>query len=284
MIKKRGKIMVFGFLFNKKKKNGKKVTNPSVKKTSTNKKNNEQWANRKGELGEYKINIQLDQFPKNYKYHSDLLIKNGKSSTGYSQIDHVIITPYGIFVIETKNYQGTIYGEKNRKTWLINGKFKMMNPLLQNYGHMQAIKDEIDKKFHEHFISIVSFTKRCTLKIDPNLQKIQSNELVIYDILLSEVINRKIAILKMLHNQPVLTNDEIEKIYNTLSQSNVLDPSIRKQHVEKIITNKENDDTAAKNKCVICKKPVSNKVQSYCLSNPKFKGNIYCYEHQKNPL
>ena len=276
--------MVFGFLFNKKKQDVKEVTNSSVSKTTKIKKNNEQWANRKGELGEYKINIQLDQFPKNYKYHSDLLIKNKKSSTGYSQIDHVIITPYGIFVIETKNYQGTIYGGKDQKTWLINGKFKMMNPLLQNYGHIQAIKDLIDKKYHEFFISIVSFTKRCTLKIDPDLQKIQSNELVIYDILLSEFINRKVAILKLLHNEPVLTNDEIDWIYNTLSQSNVLDPSIRKQHVEKIKTTKTNNEKNNENKCCICMKPVSVKVKSYCLSNKKFKGNIYCYEHQKNPV
>ncbi|WP_158068780.1 nuclease-related domain-containing protein [Domibacillus epiphyticus] len=38
------------------------------------------------------------------------------------------VTPYGLFVIETKNYQGTIYGGKDRKSGLINGKFKMMNP------------------------------------------------------------------------------------------------------------------------------------------------------------
>lgn len=78
-------------------------------------KDNEKWANRKGELGEYKINIQLDQFPKNYKHISDLMIKNTYSSTGYSQIDHLMLTPYGIFVIETKNYQGTIYGGKSEK-------------------------------------------------------------------------------------------------------------------------------------------------------------------------
>ena len=64
----------------------------------------------------------------------------------------------------------------------------------------------------------------------------------------------------------------------------VLDPSIRKQHVEKIKTNINNDNKTDENKCVICNKPVSDKVKSYCLSNPKFNGNIYCYEHQKNPV
>lgn len=73
-------------------------------------------ADRIGELGEYKINIQLDQLPKNYLYLSDLLIKNSKAQSGYSQIDHIVFTPYAIFVIETKNYKGTIYGDRKRKS------------------------------------------------------------------------------------------------------------------------------------------------------------------------
>ncbi|MEH6939557.1 nuclease-related domain-containing protein, partial [Bacillus sp. JJ664] len=93
-----------------------------------------------GELGEYKINIQLDQLDKQFKYVSDLLIDNPNSKTRYSQIDHVVITPYAIFVIETKNYQGTIYGDRDRTKWNVNGKFPMMNSFNQNFGHIQAIK------------------------------------------------------------------------------------------------------------------------------------------------
>lgn len=55
-----------------------------------------------GELGEHKINIQLDQLPKGCKYLSDLLVSNPKSRTGYSQIDHVVITSQILFIIETK--------------------------------------------------------------------------------------------------------------------------------------------------------------------------------------
>ncbi len=118
--------------------------------------------------------------PKEFMYLNDLLIENPKSKTGYSQIDHVVITPYGIFVIETKNYQGTIYGGKDRKAWLINRKFKMMNPLMQNFGHINALKNVIEKKYDPHFISIVSFTKRCTFKLEEGLRKISSDELVVY--------------------------------------------------------------------------------------------------------
>lgn len=70
----------------------------------------EKVAVRKGELGEYKFDLQLSQFPQPFKYISDLLIKHPKSISGNSQIDHLLISPYGIFVIEAKNYQGTIYG------------------------------------------------------------------------------------------------------------------------------------------------------------------------------
>jgi hypothetical protein len=93
-----------------------------------------------GELGEYKINIQLDQLPKDCKYLSDLLVPNSKSRTGYSQIDHLVISPYGLFVIETKNYSGEIKGKRNDNNWLVNNRFKMFNPLRQNYGHMKAIE------------------------------------------------------------------------------------------------------------------------------------------------
>ena len=63
-----------------------------------------------GELGEYKIDVQLRQLPKEDRYLSDVLLPNPKSRTGYSQIDHIVITPCAVFVIETKNYQGLIAG------------------------------------------------------------------------------------------------------------------------------------------------------------------------------
>jgi hypothetical protein len=215
------------------KKNKDQDTKDNVKISSTlNKptKTREQIAVRKGELGEYKINIQLDQLPKEYRYLSDLLVKNPKSKTGYSQIDHLLITPYGIFVIETKNYQGTIYGGKDRKTWLINGKFKMLNPFAQNYGHIQAIKVFIEKKHHDLIISIVSFTKRCTLRVGLDYHEIKSNELIVHDIKFTDLITRKIASIKHINQKPFLKEDDILNIYNNLSNANITDQKIREIH------------------------------------------------------
>src|SRR5699024_5544557 len=146
----------------------------------------------------------------------------------------MIITPFGIFVIETKNYQGTIYGGKERRTWLVNGKFKMMNPLIQNYGHIQAIKQFIGTNREHKFISLITFTKRCTLKIGEDIRNISSDELVIYDFYLSETINRKISIAKLQNDTPLYSDEEIEDIHKIISAANITDPVKRQAHNRKI--------------------------------------------------
>ncbi len=98
-------------------------------------------SNRKGELGEYKLDVQFSQLPKEYRYLNDLLFKR---TGGYSQIDHVVICSAGVFVIETKNYYGAILGNKNDKTWTVccgSKKLKPYNPISQNYTHLKALQN-----------------------------------------------------------------------------------------------------------------------------------------------
>jgi hypothetical protein len=240
-----------------------------------------------GELGEYKINIQLDQLPKESRYLSDLLLSNPKAKSGYSQIDHVVFTSYGIFVIETKNYTGTIYGDRNREKWSINGKFTMINPFNQNYGHVQAIKSLLPSIKNENIISMISFTKRCTFKVNPELRMIQSNDLIVYDVELTEYITRKINVLKLQHRQAIFSNDELLQMNNKLQEENITDLNIREKHIEllKAKSNwKSNEAEQFENAtCKACGKEVSEKVKVFCLSNKeRFKGNVYCFEHQKN--
>ncbi|MBG9586087.1 NERD domain-containing protein [Cytobacillus firmus] len=258
--------------------------------TQIKEKKTEKVASRIGELGEYKIDIQLDQLPKDYKHLSDVLVQNSKAKTGYSQLDHIVITPSGIFVIETKNYQGTIYGGKDRKTWSVNGQFKMMNPFNQNYGHIQALKNFLDQKYHHLFISMVSFTKRCTFKIDDlELRKIASNDLIVYDVELFDYIHRKVSVLKLQNKEPLLNNSEVMMIYDAIYAANITDPSIREKHVQMLKESKSNkkETVTKKNqseKCCVCNKTVSDKVKAFCLSNKRFNGKIFCFEHQKDLL
>ena len=167
---------LLGFL---KKKSQPTVTSVSTKTTQ---KNAKIQPARIGEIGEYKINIQLDQFSKDCRHFHDLLVSNPRSKTGYSQIDHVLITPYAVFVIETKNYSGEIKGNRKEKNWTVSNRFKMYNPILQNYGHIKVVEGILSDFQTVPFISMISFTMRARFNVDPELRKIGSNELVVYDV------------------------------------------------------------------------------------------------------
>lgn len=264
---------------------GKSTEKVSItKKEEIKEKKSNLTSTRIGELGEYKINIQLDQLP-NSKYLSDVLIVNADAKSGYSQIDHVVFTSHAIFVVETKNYAGTIYGDRSRGKWSVNGKFPMMNPFNQNYAHIQAIKGVLETTDEKQFVSIVSFTKRCTFKVNEEIRKIQSNDLIVYDTELSEYIARKVNVLKLQNREMIYSTDELENLYNKLKDANITDLHIRDMHVEKLknsggIENERNREEIST--CKTCGKAVSEKVKVYCLSNKEsFKGSIYCYQHQK---
>ncbi|MDZ5474157.1 nuclease-related domain-containing protein [Bacillus sp. 31A1R] len=236
-----------------------------------------------GDLGEYKINIQLDQLLKNSKHLSDLLLPNKRSKSGYSQIDHVVLTPHAIFVIETKNYAGTIYGERNRVKWSVNGRFPMVNPFNQNYGHIQAIKSVLGIVDDIYFVSMVSFTRRCTFKVNEELRKMSSNDLIVYDTELSDFIVRKLNVLRLQQSDPLFLDDDILQMYKIIDKSNIRDPLIRKQHVERIIEKQDTENSVHEIvTCDICGIEVSEKVKVFCHTNKKrFKGKVYCFEHQR---
>ncbi len=74
-----------------------------------------------------------------------LLIDNALfQSNGHStQIDHIVVSPYGVFVIETKGYVGMITGGEFAEHWtqnLYGYKYRFYNPILQNQGHVRFLK------------------------------------------------------------------------------------------------------------------------------------------------
>ena len=77
------------------------------------------------------------------KYHNVTL----PTPRGTTQIDHVFVSAFGVFVVETKNMAGWIYGSEQDREWtqVFPGgqKFKFQNPLRQNYGHVQALEDAL---------------------------------------------------------------------------------------------------------------------------------------------
>lgn len=110
----------------------------------------------------------------------------------------------------------------------------MYNPLKQNYGHIKAIENLIQGIAAVKFISMISFTMRCRFSIDPELRKIHSDELVVYDVELSEFISRKLISLKTGTPEPPISAAQVQTIYDHLVQANITDAEIRKLHVQRI--------------------------------------------------
>jgi hypothetical protein len=74
--------------------------------------------------------------------HVTLNLKNGTT-----QIDHILVSRYGVFVIETKGYSGWIFANANHSNWtqvLFGKKFKFQNPINQNAVHVQAVAALLD--------------------------------------------------------------------------------------------------------------------------------------------
>ena len=72
----------------------------------------------KGKLGEKSVATILSFLPKDeYVVLNDIMLKNGNSTT---QIDHIVVSIYGIFVIETKNYKVWIFGNAHKDYWTQN--------------------------------------------------------------------------------------------------------------------------------------------------------------------
>lgn len=119
----------------------------------------------KGLIGEFVINVSARLLLDKNKYH---LIKNVTLPTngGSTQIDHIIVSEFGVFVLETKNMKGWIFGSAHQKTWtqkIYKHTSKFQNPLHQNYKHvktLQALLGLTDEQIH----SLIIFVGNSTFK------------------------------------------------------------------------------------------------------------------------
>lgn len=95
----------------------------------------------KGIIGEKIVASKLSKLPEQqYRVLNDIMLR---TEYGTTQIDHIVISIYGIFVIETKNYKGWITGSEYGEYWTKNmygKKYTFRNPLKQNYAHVKALE------------------------------------------------------------------------------------------------------------------------------------------------
>ena len=119
----------------------------------------------KGIFGEFIVNRLINRLLPKDTYH---LIKNVTLPTndGTTQIDHIVVSQYGVFVIETKNIKGWIFGAAKQKQWtqkIFRYTSNFQNPIHQNYKHVRAIERCLALPLDSIF-SVVVFVGDSTFK------------------------------------------------------------------------------------------------------------------------
>ncbi len=172
----------------------------------------------KNELTENLVhNLLINRLPDGYYVVSDLMLPiPGK--VGYTQIDHVVVSRYGIFCIETKSHKGHIYGYFNSDNWvqyLGKQSYHFYSPKKQNDTHMLAV---------ERALRGIAVGKCRTLIVFPWAQAVTFNTQEVkadVDALLDNI---------LASNDPIYTDTQVNRIYEMLIRFNVLDQSVRAAH------------------------------------------------------
>lgn len=156
---------------------------------------------------------------------------------GTTQIDHVFVSRFGIFVVETKNMKGWIFGGENQAQWtqtLFKKSFKFQNPLRQNYKHVKALEAALDVPA-EAIRSVVVFFGGGTFKSPMPANVTSGGDYITY--------------IKSFR-EPVLSELEVQNAVTQI-QAGRLAPSreTHRQHLQQLRTR---FDPAAERKCPKC--------------------------------
>ena len=206
-------------------------------------------ASAKGRRGERKVANILSQLPSSeYSAINDITIQN---KNGTTQIDHVIISVYGIFVIETKNYSGWIMGGEKSDQWIKNmygHKYYFYNPIKQNYGHISALSRTllIPKN---NFVSIVAFPYKADIKVHTSKHVVYFGEII--PTILSYTTKR-------------FSISEMDKMTNQLLSLQSDSKEQKKEHVQYV-----------KDKKYFSKSALQQGICPYCGSSLKIRNGKY---------
>lgn len=171
----------------------------------------------RGQRGEESVARILDRILANYGGYiiNDVIIPSGKNTT---QIDHIYFSKKGIFVIETKNYSGRVYGDENSTYWTQvlgygNVKNQMYNPLKQNQTHINSIK---------RLIGTDILTIPMVVFVQDNTEYIASNK----------VFTRRQAVRYIASEPDRYSDEEIYKAYKKIEEFKLNPIATKEEHVD----------------------------------------------------
>ena len=174
----------------------------------------------KGFIGEKKVAfllVTLDR--KKYRTINDLIIRiEGKST----QIDHVVVSNYGIFVIETKNYKGWIVGRESDRYWkqvIYKEKNSFLNPIIQNEYHMKFLRSALTLFSDIPYYPIVPFASEADIKVKAE----------------KDVISEEMLLRTIRNYQTEAISDDLKnEIFNYLKTIKMMNKNYSKEHIKSI--------------------------------------------------
>lgn len=188
-----------------------------------------------GRYGEYLIYKRLRKFEKSgAKFLFNVYVPKDKGET--SEIDALMICTEGIFVFESKNYSGWIFGSEDQGYWyqtLPTGrkrshKERFYNPIMQNRSHIKALLDFLGEQVPVH--SVIVFSERCTLK-SVNVKSEKISVIKRCDIV------QTVADVCGNTSETVLSEKEIADIYGKLYPLTQAGDDVKAKHIDDIYNN-----------------------------------------------
>lgn len=187
----------------------------------------------KGRSGEYYTYKYLKSLPGNKRYLFNCYLPKTDGTT--TEIDVILIHDSGIYVFESKNYSGWIFGTETQTKWtqtLPSGKGKsqksyFFNPIIQNKVHIKWLQTYLQKEYPDlPFYSYIIFSDRCTLK---NIKLTSDSHFVInrYNIL-------QAVSLQASKTGAILSQAQIDTIYYKLYPLTQVDDKLKLAHIESI--------------------------------------------------
>ena len=181
-----------------------------------------------GNHGEFLTFAILEQLRCHKRLMVNLYIPKKDGTT--TEIDLIMIAQSGIYVFESKNLSGWIYGHERNKQWtqvLKNGqKNRFLNPVWQNRGHISALKQFLGKHKPNLFKSYIVFSERCRLKditvTSPDVVVIKRNELL-------SAVKTEMGI-----SSELLSVEEVDEIYVRLLDCAHVGRAVKQIHIDSL--------------------------------------------------
>ncbi len=196
----------------------------------------------KGSQGEYLIWDSLQQLPgyKKFLLNCYLPKRNGEST----EVDLILLHESGIYVFESKNYSGWIFGTETQQYWTqsLPGRYgqahkvKFFNPILQNQAHLKWLGEYLGIDSH-FFYSCIVFGDECTLK-DITLtsgRHYVTNRSNLFAAISSHI---QLSITK-------LSPEQIDSLYAKLFPLTQVDAEQRAQHIKEVKEIQHKQEVAA---------------------------------------